>query len=504
MDKIKIVLEILKKYHFWALVGLVAVLGLSIYMAAANDLSGQYSKRVAALKTASDQTDGVASKVDHPNEPKIANWKAKKDQQEQKVSEQWRKLYEQQEANNPWPKELGPKFLAKIEKLGPTEEIPSDNCRTYWNEIEKALPGLLETVDYRREVPIEAGNGKDATPAGADVGLGGRLGALGGAGQGNTKPVGTIDWKTYKAILDEFNWSSVPSSTRVRLAQENYWVYRALLTIISKTNGEAKTHADAAIKEIVSLQIGQAASSYILQNRPAIVAEGAGMGMGGVPGSPSGSPESGMSAYGAGGPPGAAGASGQGDDDLLRFRYVSCVDGEMKPLSAEEAKTSPPSYPEFNMMPVVMLLMIDQRKIPDLLVQCANSTMTVEPVQVRINPGKWQASGSGLGGIGGSAAPGLGGAEGMGAMRPAGMGRSNEMGEMGPGGAMRPSMGGMEPGMGGYGSSGFGSGGGLGQLGGESDESSPYEVPVEVRAVVYVYKPPAEPTSSLPADGLSN
>jgi len=481
MDKVKIVLDVLKKHHFWALVVLVVVLGLTVYMGAAQKLQSQYDSRVSVLKNASDQTDAIGRDPTHPNEPLIANLKAKKEQQEQKVLEAWRKFYEQQKAINPWPKKLGSRFLAKIENLKPDEEIPSYFREIYSEEIKKAVPELLETVDYRRLVPLEPAEVKGAPPAeAAGRASPGQLGAA--AAQENMKPVGTITWKESGLIEAEFELPAKPTSAQVRLKQEDYWVYRALLTIISKTNGDAKTRADAAIKEIITLKIGQAAAQHIATNKLTIVPEAAAGAAGGAmgpvgtgpPGEAMGPPTGPGGPYGASslGPGGAS--SAVSDDQLLNSRYV---DAHMQPLSAEQTKNSPP-YTEFNMMPVVMLLRIDQRKIPDLLVQCANSTMPVEPFLVRINPDKSQGAGSGLSG-------------GMGAMPQGAPGRmEGGMGMEGPArGPMGP--GPMGPGMG----MGPPTGGGSGLLGADDEEESPYAVTVEIRGIIYLYKPPLEPTS---------
>ena len=82
---------------------------------------------------------------------------------------------------------------------------------------------------------------------------------LGGAAGQTYKIVGTVDWnpQDQQRIRGEFYFSSRPSSARVRLAQEDYWVYQALLNIIKKTNGNASTHSAVAVKQINSVQIGQ-------------------------------------------------------------------------------------------------------------------------------------------------------------------------------------------------------------------------------------------------------
>ena len=53
----------------------------------------------------------------------------------------------------------------------------------------------------------------------------------------------------------------MPNSFQVRLAQEDLWVYEALLRIIRATNEGATSYHNAAIKRIEGLHIGTAGSA---------------------------------------------------------------------------------------------------------------------------------------------------------------------------------------------------------------------------------------------------
>ena len=71
----------------------------------------------------------------------------------------------------------------------------------------------------------------------------------------------------------------------------------------------------------------------------------------------------------------------------MEDRYV---DDSGRPLKANESP-----YPEFKMMPVHMKLIMDQSKVPDLLVQCANSNMPVEVRALRLGLVEGSAEGKG-------------------------------------------------------------------------------------------------------------
>jgi hypothetical protein len=84
-----------------------------------------------------------------------------------------------------------------------------------------------------------------------------------------------------------------------------------------------------------------------------------------------------------GGPEGAGGAGASIDSMLLASRYV---DAEGKPIADGSTVTSQGS--EFRRLPVRMLLMMDQKWVPRMLVECANAPLPIEVKRLRINEEK--------------------------------------------------------------------------------------------------------------------
>ena len=238
--------------------------------------------------------------------------------------------------------------------------------------------------------------------------------------------VGVVDWLDEANLLARFNWATTPTTQEIRLAQEDLWVYEALLRIIAETNRPATTQYAAVVKKIFSLEIAQQAAAAFQSaslNRGGGLAMMPGMGgmsgpgypgMPGMPGGYPGMPEMGSSAMGTGaagssaagtsasgttpgstpdtagatglaGTPGMPGMPGSGTPMLsraqmaLHFRYV---DPNGNPLPAD----AKPPFAEFKMMPVRMYLLVDQRRLHRLLANCANSSMPVEVRRVRIRP----------------------------------------------------------------------------------------------------------------------
>ncbi|HUT88101.1 MAG TPA: hypothetical protein VMY37_01270, partial [Thermoguttaceae bacterium] len=149
---------------------------------------------------------------------------------------------------------------------------------------------------------------------------------------------------------------------------------------------------------------------------------------------------------------------------LINYRYV---DQNGMPLAA----TASPPFAEFKMMPVRMLLVVDQRRVANLLINCANSPMPVVVWQVGLNPGKGGTLNLGTTGSGMDSA--YGGAFGGG----------------------MPMGGGMMPGMGGGDMYGEESGASAYNMGGgptaqNRDQQTTYDMPIEIQGIIYVFNPP--------------
>ncbi len=232
-------------------------------------------------------------------------------------------------------------------------------------------------------------------------------------------------------------FQQAPSDKEVRLAQENLWVYSALLTIIKNVNKEATGQHNALIKRIMDLAIADAAakefvagsSGHIL--RPSQLTPG---GQGGMQ------------------PPPQIPRDNRGAATSTDGRYV---DAAGKPL--EKDSQAPP---EFVRMPIYLKLMMDQREVHKLLAECANSPLPVEVRQLRINQGGAAAIG------GGGGARRAGGANRPDARRgPAVVGGPNDPAEQAI----------------------------------TSDDTNPYDVPVDVHGIIYIFNPPDQKKLGTPA-----
>ncbi|MDR1492273.1 MAG: hypothetical protein LBT05_06095 [Planctomycetaceae bacterium] len=214
----------------------------------------------------------------------------------------------------------------------------------------------------------------------------------------NQKVAGIVDWPNPE-IYGIVTWENTPTSDQIWIAQEDIWVYNSLIHIVRNINDRVKATGphNAAIKRIQSMLIGKDASQIV--RNPSILMPLGPLTGGGMAG---GDMDDGMipsdtSLMGSG--------SGLMDDGGMsaaplteedKFKYLKrnrYVDLEMKPLGENDA----PPMAEVNIMPVCLDLIVDQRRVSDILVECANSPMPIDVKLVRYSPGMAQTGVLGIG-----------------------------------------------------------------------------------------------------------
>lgn len=358
------------------------------------------------------------------------------------------------------------------------------------------------------------GGGMSPTMGGGGPGGAGGMsgGGMGTGGddivlQEDIRRVGSVDWPNPE-ILGLIP-SGVPTATQIWYIQEDLWVYDALLWVIKETNkvvdedvkNLAETHYRSPIKQISNLLIGSNATIELM--RMGLI-EGAGM-MGGSGMDPSSamsdmsgggggggglaSMMSGGMGGGMGGPGGGSGANistisgiigfeklpeDQIRSIILKNRYVGA---ELEPL--DDLEGAP--FKEFNQMPVVLRLIVDQRKIPEVLANCANCAMPIDVLMVRFNPEKGGPillpSAAGMGG----------GMDGGGGGDPSSSMMGGPGGMMGGPGGMMGGPGGMMGGPGG----GRGGESGMGvQVSGSVGDYNSESILIEIFGIINIFNPP--------------
>ena len=375
MDKVRAMMPVLKKHHFWILTAIVVVAAAFGWWKGSGGLDDAHQSARTALEGRFASVRAVSQQINHPNQTFIDAVNEQHGNLQKQVFGAWQTLYDDQQEILQWPERF-----KEVGQLEPDAEIPIDWRSFFRNYYTKVFQALFETVDPVRIAELPADAAEDAVP----------------------EELGIVVWDQGQqdGIREQYAWQTPPSTKAIRFAQEDLWVYEALLTIVKKTNDEAGATANynAAVKQINDLQIGQSA------NRPTtrltfVAGDDAAQATASAPTAAAEGPSLG----------GSRGASSGPDDATLENgRYVDDQGNRL-------ANAAAGPFSEFKLMPVLIEVVIDQRKIPLLLAECANSPLPVEVRMVRINP---EEGGSGGGGGRRGGGGGLGRNLGLGALLP--------------------------------------------------------------------------------------
>ncbi len=534
MDKLKIFLANAKKHQFWICCGVMLLVSLGCWWWASSAVAKLYDTRETAIKGS---FDGAKVQPGAPNQKVIDRIEQQRKDLSQKVYDAWKSIYDQQQKNCVFPTEvLGKEFEKAFKKLQlPKGELDSEYLEIYQNHIKQYLPELGKIINVRHEVD----KGDGTAPAGVPLGPrpprqggfggvrgggfggpggfggvrgGGTAGALGGrnggmvpglppniGGGGPMQPLGggTDADKEYAGVVDwdegdfastlaaHFDWlGRAPTTIEVVMAEEDLSVYQTLLNVIKRVNAGASTQANAPIKRIIALDIGRDARSGWDEARQAVFVHSRTT-LGGQ--------------QQQGGQQGPLSREQQEEETLFANRYIDDK-GDPLPYDPEYPHAKHPNI-EFKMMPVFLSFVMDQRRLPTLLVECANSGMKIEVRGVRVlkemvppfDPGTGGGGGGGGGGFGGGGGGGFGG----GGIRALGGGGPGALGvPPPPGGMMRGgSRGGITPPMRPSGHAPAAGGGGAPQ-----DVTGQFDVPVQLCAVIYIYNPPDRAKLDIPEE----
>ena len=269
--------------------------------------------------------------------------------------------------------------MEEIEKLPPNHLDDFYRSR-YRNHIEGHFPDLFKLIERRTVV------GNDDEPDRGVRGHGG-MGLPGrDAGALAKSTSGIVDWvdadQKIKTFIERF--SAVPTTLDIMMAQEDLWVYETLLKVIRYTNDvgpdptQFQEEAGKELSETAQPQSGphqaDPGDGHRQRRRPELgqLREG--------PVYPpqrerrqSGRPAPRSAAAGADAAWSGRGRfrAGEVQASLLSDRYV---DDNGKPL----ADPAQQPYGEFRMMPIDLKVVIEQKEIPRLLAECANSAMRID------------------------------------------------------------------------------------------------------------------------------
>ena len=399
MDKIRPILEFLKKEYFWVLTGLLAIVGLVGVTMASGKIGDDFQKFQTEINRRHSSLQSITGTHPHPNEKVIQGQLLEARKRSNDVAKQWNKLYNAQREGEGkvlvWPEELGDRFLKRITSLDFGQDIlPRSLRETYHGYVKRRFAELHKIV--RSQQPQEQEAGGRTTQFRAPVeGAGGDMG----------EEDFIVFWADQADLQQNLTWPSTPNSMQVWVAQENLWIYETLLRAVAAINKNVERRDQARISEIVKLEVGQQASASSLTETGLLMPEGKQLS---APGGEAGGdfmiePERSYEIEGGFGGEQETGTAGI---ELLDGRYF---DAAGKPIRMDPKNPSPKdsvnAVPEYKRIPIRLVLRMDQSRIPDVIIKCANSALPVEieRVQARFSGiDESQDSGGRRGAFGGS------------------------------------------------------------------------------------------------------
>ncbi len=391
MDQIKVIIKKLRKFGFWVLAGLCLVLILAFWQMMASSLASQFDAKKKKIESSMNEMQTLANQADLPNESVVRQTKRAIKLQSENVYASWEVFYKHQKETNKWSAIEDPKFQPDFATAGERRYQSGryhtilEAAREYYRDnIQEYLTKLKADFDIKRPDPAALRKLAGSEDAAADM----DLTMMSGDRLRNDQLLGKVFWneQNFRLLRSKLRWRSVPNTEQVIVAQEDLWVYEALLRAVAETN-EGSSDFNVPIKEIVGIEVAQDAVNTIEKTSERIIdlkaleafAKSVGM-----EGSSSSSAATAIGEM----PPTSTEEQLSAADKLTILLYDNrYVDRDGKPLTAQQMKDNPPAV-EYKLLPIRMSVVINQRAIAALLVNCMNSHMPIEIQQCAINPGQ--------------------------------------------------------------------------------------------------------------------
>jgi len=387
--------EQLKKHHFWIICGAMVVIATGVWFLARGAEATKFKKGLSDIQTKKKAAEQILRIANHPNQEFHEGMESKIAARRQQLYDAWKIRWEQQrrgwegqEEILKWPEQL-PRIREKVKTFPPTEQLDPNNPdhklpfnlrQNYRDFIGSELSKLADIVDSRWAVTGTA-------TAGGEGGVGSvRRRPRETEGQDENL---TVTWdpanqqQLQLKLIDRFKQANeVPNTREVLYLQEDIWVLRAVLQIIKETNKDAQEDSKVPVPHIYHIRTG---ADAIVDSAPIYTPASSGPAAGESEEGPRRAPAPVPPRPGRGGELEAPASEGPDPSDN---RYVDknyeLITGAQ--LRAALDSTNPESdyLAVAKRVPILMKLRIDQRDLPQLLINCGNSPLLVEVRRVRL------------------------------------------------------------------------------------------------------------------------
>ena len=378
MDQLKEILRHAINYRFWIALCLSALFPLIAYFMGAGAIQ-------AKAKAETDKIEGADKKVKAYTARTVptATYKSvvadKTDELTKEVDVTWKRLYERQAPLLTWPDRVQDRLTKWGRKWPNKETTDASAVQIAINDYVNVYPQFVTDV-YKAVRPFNPEDGTGVVFAPPEAQL--------------LRP-------------SQFTIEAPPPLGKVWAAQERLWIQRTLLEVVAQVNKAAKDWDSATVRQIVAMEVGNReaqdqrsiANGETLVEAPAIT-------------DPS-KPEETTEAAGSG----VAGAGGGAADAMAGYMGSKGGSGMMGGMmggggavgSSESVFYIDNPSTQFKILPVKMVVLVEQDKIQDFLVALENSPMTIQvmdfemsrPDQRVVKPEKGTSMSGMMGGMGG-------------------------------------------------------------------------------------------------------
>ena len=301
-------------------------------------------KKIEAAEKSLEKFAKAESGAVRPNAAFKKEWETRRTALNKDLLDLWQQLYDRQATFLVWPKGEG--LPVGPGPMKPKQELPPQACKSYnQTVVRREFERIFAKLQVRRPKLSRHDSTVKNLPFADEV----------------ADFDGLVAWdpKRRDAIVARRHLEKGdPSSVRVRLIQEDLWLFDSLVDAIQTLNRDVTDSLNAPLKQIDELEVAQWATQASLEQPAALW-------------TPDDSKKAGPA-------PPATQATGKevvSDQALLDGRYL---DQHAQPLKGGEKQP----FAEFKQVFVYMKLVIDQRRIPDLMAALANAPLPMETRQV--------------------------------------------------------------------------------------------------------------------------
>ena len=386
-------LRFAKKYYFWPVCLIALGLALFFWSSSTGALDKEFTSNESNFTQSKSSVDSIPQNP--PNEKTIKAVERKKNNLMKNVYNAWELLYNKQNENNQWPE-----IIINDRPVDFTaDKVSGEGAEQYRYRIVEEFKKMIDTLHLISErdkngIAIDDEIGRVNMDS-ATAELANAVSTTQNETSSTTKKE-LVLWSE-KAVNDlienHFSWQRIPTTLQIRVAQEDFWIFKNLIDSIKSLNEGVDNRTNASLKEIRSLVITNEAievsqsrleTGFFDEKNFSKTSEA------GEEGGVEGGADASSSDSSVGGGEGGE-ALKKEFRELYDMRYV---DQNGRGLSAVQYNASVSvssagiNVSKTRNVPVYMSLVIKQNRLSDLMSALANAEKPVAIKLVVINPGQ--------------------------------------------------------------------------------------------------------------------